>query len=105
MKRYEGLFILNTAGREEGVKEAIDQITAEIAATGGKVETTQKMDKRPFVRTPNKRVTSGYYLNVIFTAPPEAIAGLQTRLTLSEEVYRVIFTVAPATVTEAAAAG
>jgi len=101
MKRYEGLFILNTAGREEGVKEAIDQITAEIEATGGKVETTQKMDKRPFARTPDKRVPSGFYLNVIFTASPESIAGLRTRFALSEEVYRVIFTVAPAAATPA----
>lgn len=95
MKKYEGLFILNTAGREEGVKEAIDQISAEITAAGGKVETTQKMDKRPFVRTPNKKVTSGFYLNVIFTVPPEALVGLRGRFAMSEEIYRVIFTVAP----------
>ncbi len=30
MKRYEGLFILNTAGKEEGIKEAIDKISAEM---------------------------------------------------------------------------
>jgi ribosomal protein S6 len=104
MKKYEGLFILNTAGREEGVKEAIDQITAEITAVGGKVETTQKMDKRPFVRTPNKRVTSGFYLNVIFSVPPEALAGLRSRFAMVEQIYRVIFTVAPAGVPAAAAA-
>jgi ribosomal protein S6 len=95
MKKYEGLFILNTAGREEGVKETIDRITAEIASAGGAVETTQKMDKRPFVRTPNKKVTSGFYVNVIFSAPPEAIGLLRSRFTLNEDVYRVIFTVAP----------
>jgi len=39
VKRYEGLFILNTAGKEEGVKEALDKISAEITAVGGKVET------------------------------------------------------------------
>jgi ribosomal protein S6 len=70
---------------------------------GGKVETTQKMDKRAFARTPNKRITSGFYLNVIFTAPPGAIAELRGRFTMSEEVYRVIFTVAPATATPSAA--
>ncbi|MGC3957979.1 MAG: hypothetical protein QM813_08565 [Verrucomicrobiota bacterium] len=26
MKRYEGLFILNTAGKEEGIKDTIDKI-------------------------------------------------------------------------------
>ena len=104
MKKYEGLFILNTAGREEGVKEAIDLITEEITAQGGKVETTQKMDKRPFSRTPNKRVTSGFYLNVIFTAPPAAIAPLRSRFAMNQEVYRVIFTQAASVTTEPAVA-
>lgn len=103
MKRYEGLFILNTAGREEGVKEAIDLITQEITTLGGKVETTQKMDKRPFSRTPNKKVTSGFYLNVIFMAPAESIAPLRNRFTMNSEVYRVIFTLAPAVAAEAPA--
>ena len=48
VKRYEGLFILNTAGKEEGVKEVIDKVSAEITAAGGKVETVQKMDKKEF---------------------------------------------------------
>jgi hypothetical protein len=46
VKRYEGLFILNTAGKEEGVKDALDKISAEITTAGGKVETVQKMDKK-----------------------------------------------------------
>ena len=41
MKRYEGLFILETAGKEENIKEAIDKISAEITTAGGKVETVQ----------------------------------------------------------------
>ena len=39
MKRYEGLFILETAGKEEGLKDTIDKISAEITSAGGKVET------------------------------------------------------------------
>ena len=95
MKRYEGLFILNTAGREEGVKDAIDKISAEITAAGGTVENVQKMDKRAFARTPNKKVTSGFYVNVIFSSAESALAGLRHRFVLNEEVYRVLFTVAP----------
>src|SRR2546425_1151681 len=45
MKRYEGMFILDTAGKEEGIKDLIDKISSEIAAAGGKGETLQKMDK------------------------------------------------------------
>jgi small subunit ribosomal protein S6 len=95
MKRYEGLFILNLAGREEGLKDAIDRITADITAAGGKVETIQKMDKRPFARVPNKKISSGFYVNIIFQGPPENIASLRSRFTMNEEVHRVLFTVAP----------
>jgi ribosomal protein S6 len=96
VKKYEGLFILNTAGKEEGVKEAIDKISAEIASAGGKVETVQKMDKRPFSRVADKKVSSGFYVNIIFEADPKSVAGLKTRFGLNEEVFRVMFTEAPA---------
>jgi hypothetical protein len=55
VKRYEGLFILNTAGKEEGVKDVIDHISADITAAGGKVDTVQKMDKRPFARVASRK--------------------------------------------------
>jgi ribosomal protein S6 len=96
VKRYEGLFILNTSGKEEGIKEAIDKISAEIATAGGKVETVQKMDKRPFTRVADKKFTSGFFVNVIFESLPAALSALHHRLTASEEVFRVIFTAAPA---------
>lgn len=98
MKRYEGLFILNTAGKEEGVKELIDKITAEITRVGGKLETIQKMDKRPFSRVVKKTITSGFYVNIIFEAKPDSIGQLRSRLSLVEEVHRVLFTEAAAPV-------
>lgn len=96
MKKYEGLFILNTAGKEEGIKETIDRISAEIASAGGKVETVQKMDKRPFSRVADKKTSSGFYVNVIFEVDPKSVAGLKARFGLNEEVFRVMFTEAPA---------
>jgi ribosomal protein S6 len=35
VKRYEGLFIFDTAGKEEGLKDTIDKISAEITNAGG----------------------------------------------------------------------
>jgi small subunit ribosomal protein S6 len=96
VKKYEGLFILNTAGKEEGVKEMIDRITAEIGGAGGKVDTVQKMDKRAFTRVANKRFNSGYYVNFIFELEPASLAQLKHRFDLNEEVFRVMFTSAPA---------
>jgi ribosomal protein S6 len=98
MKRYEGLFILETAGKEEGIKDAIDKISAEITTAGGKVETVQKMDKKNFSRVADKKHVSGFYVNVIFESEPTAITQLKQRFALNEEVFRVLFTNAAAPV-------
>jgi ribosomal protein S6 len=95
MKRYEGLYILNTSSRDEGIKEMIDRITADIAAVGGKVETIQKMDKRGFARVASKKHTAGFYVNIIFTCEPAGVAQLHHRFALHEDVFRVMFTTAP----------
>jgi small subunit ribosomal protein S6 len=96
VKKYEGLFILNTAGKEENVKELIDKLSEEITSHGGKVETVQKMDKRNFTRVADKKVSSGFYVNIIFEAEPKSIATLRTRFSLNDDVFRVLFTQAPA---------
>ena len=96
MKRYEGLFILNNAGKEESIKEAIDKITAEITQLGGKVETVQKMDKKAFSRVADRKSSSGFYVNFLFEGSPAIIAQLHQRFANNEEVFRVLFTHAPA---------
>jgi len=95
VKRYEGLFILNTTGKEEGVKTALDKISAEITTAGGKVETVQKMDRKPFARIADKRHTAGFYANVIFSGTPEIVSTLQSKLALDEEIFRVLFSLSP----------
>ena len=95
MKRYEGLFILETAGKEEGIKDVIDKLSTEITSAGGKVETVQKMDKRNFARVANKKHSAGFYVNVIFEIPPSALDQLKHRFAMNEDVFRVIFTSAP----------
>src|SRR5438874_5359323 len=103
MKRYEGLFILNTAAKEEGIKESIDKISAEIVSAGGKVETVQKMDKKHFLRVADKKHTSGFYVNVIFQCPEAGLAPLRNRLAMSGEVFRSMLSVAPPPKPETAA--
>ncbi|MCU0785044.1 MAG: 30S ribosomal protein S6 [Verrucomicrobia bacterium] len=95
MKRYEGLFILNMAGKEEGLPEILDKISSEITAAGGKVETVQKMDRKNFARVADKKYSAGFYANVIFTSPPAAIAPLRSKFALNQDVFRVLFSEAP----------
>ena len=96
MKRYEGLFILDTAGKEDTVKDTIDRISAEITTLGGKVETVQKMDKRNFMRVANKKYSAGFYVNIIFEGQASIIEQLKRRFAMNDEVFRVLFTEAPA---------
>jgi len=92
VKRYEGLFILNLAGKEEGLGEAVDKLKTEISSAGGKVETIQKMDKKSFVRVTDKKVTAGHYVNVIFEGGPGVIPAIQSKIKHTEEIYRALFT-------------
>jgi ribosomal protein S6 len=96
VKRYEGLFILDTAGKEETIKDTIDKISAEITSLGAKVETVQKMDKRSFMRVANKKHNAGFYVNIIFESEPSVIEQLKKRYAMNDEVFRVLFTTAPA---------
>ena len=95
MKRYEGLFILDTAGKEETVKDIIDKVSSEITAAGGRIETVQKMDKKQFARVRYKQHTGGFYVNVIFEIDPQKLPALKSRFTLNTDVFRVLFSVAP----------
>lgn len=98
MKRYEGLFILNAAGKEEALKETIDKISAEITAAGGKVETVQKMEKKAFARVADRKNSAGFYVNYVFEAAPDVAARLRKSFVANEEIFRVLFTIAPAPV-------
>ena len=103
MKRYEGLFILNGSAREETLKETIDKISTEITSAGGKVETVQKMDKKPFARVADRKATGGFYVNYVFESAPSVVAQLRQRFSTNEEIFRVLFTAAPAPTAKAEA--
>lgn len=95
MRKYEGLFILNMAGREDGLKETVDRLTTEITNLGVKIETVQKMEKKPFSRVADKRVKEGHYVNFIFSADPAVAEKLSRHFDLDEEVFRILISKAP----------
>jgi len=54
------------------------------------------MDKRNFVRIADKKHNAGFYVNIIFESEPTAIDQMKHRFAGNEEVFRVMFTSAPA---------
>ncbi len=90
MNNYDGLFILNIQGKDEGLKEAIESIEKEIEGFGGKINGTQKMDRKRFERAAGD-IDSGFYVNVQFSLPPDKLENLRVKLTLNEVVYRQFY--------------
>ncbi|MCF7668158.1 MAG: 30S ribosomal protein S6 [Verrucomicrobia bacterium] len=96
MRRYEGLFILNTIGKEESIDELIEKVTADIESLGGKVETSQKMEKRQFARVRDREIPTGFYVNIIFESEPLLLEQITNKYSTDNDIYRVMFTRAPA---------
>ena len=96
MKRYEGLVIFKHTVRDEVMKDVIDKVSADISAAGGKVETVQKMDRKPFSRVADRKQPSGFYTNFIFEAPPKAMGQLKHKLAGHDDIFRALITEASA---------
>ena len=90
MNRYEALLILNTQGRDDTVKDAVDRLESEFEMEGAKIEQVQKMDKRQFSYQAGE-LDGGHYVNFVFQADPQLIAKLRSKFKLDGEVYRQHF--------------
>jgi len=85
--RYEALLVLDTKGKEDSANEIISRLEADFKTDGASVENIQRMDNRSFSYAAGK-LESGYYVNFIFSAEPETIEKLRSRLRLDADVYR-----------------
>jgi ribosomal protein S6 len=85
--RYEGLLILDTKGKEDSADTIIERVRKEFAAEGAEIEELNKMDYRQFSYAAGK-LTGGYYVNMVFGAEPTALARIQGKLRLDEDIYR-----------------
>lgn len=90
MNHYDGLYILNLQGKDEGLKEAVDSIEKEVSTLGGKILGTQKMDKKRFERVAGE-LDSGFYVNVEFSLESEKLDTLWQKLKLNDKVYRQFY--------------
>ncbi|MEK9862187.1 MAG: 30S ribosomal protein S6 [Limisphaerales bacterium] len=92
MKSYQGLFILNTAGKAEGADAVIADVTQAIVESGGKVGEVQKHDNRPFSRVVDKKITSGFYATIPFEVVKEELDSLTSKLNERPDVHRLLVT-------------
>ncbi|MFZ4682442.1 MAG: 30S ribosomal protein S6 [Terrimicrobiaceae bacterium] len=93
-KRYEAFLALDTRGKEESVKDIIEQIEKTIKAEGAEIEQVQRLEKRELAYE-LKHLTSAYFVNVIFAAEPQVIAKVRQKLKLDESVALQNYLVLP----------
>jgi len=87
-KTYQALFIFPASLKDDRISELMAIIKGEIERFKGAILNSELMGKRTFARR-LKKLDAGYYAKVIFQAPPDAIAPLQSRFKLVEDIFRV----------------
>ena len=85
--RYEGLIVLNVKGKEDSAQKIIERLEKEFTTEGAEVESVQKMDHRHFTYVAGD-LDSGYYVNFVIHAEPEALDRLKAKFKLDDDVYR-----------------
>lgn len=88
MNKYDGLYILVGANKDEALDKAIEKAQSEITRLGGKVLDTQNLGKRTFARPLAKR-DNGVYIRIRFEFDGTKIEELINRYHLAEEIFRV----------------
>ena len=89
-KTYKATFILDTRGQERPVDALIEDLTKEINALEGEIESVKNRGDKEFSRTPDPKFTSGTYVEFIFKAPPLKPNAILDRVRLNPVVNRVL---------------
>ena len=84
---YEFTYIINPVLEEDKFKEAVDKVTKLIEQNGGEIDEVDEWGLRQFAYNIDKK-GSGYYVNMYFDAPAEAIASVERQLRIDDDILR-----------------
>ena len=87
MTKYEVMFIVKTTLDENTVKATAESLTSVITEMNGKVENTKEMGQRTLAYPINKEINGFYYVLTV-EASNEAIAELDRKARLNENIIR-----------------
>ena len=88
--KYLVTAILDLRGREESAEQMAEVLKGEIEALNGEVGEIKQLGQQDFSRTPDRRFSSGHYVQIEFTAPALKPASLQERVRLNKAIDRVL---------------
>jgi len=85
-RKYEGLVVLDTKGKEGSVDEMVSEIGKRIESEGATLEEVQQLGRKKFAYNA-RQIEGGHYVTYIFSAEPTAIVKIKASLDLAEGVY------------------
>ena len=85
-RKYEGLIVLNTKGKEDSVDELAGAVAKEMEAEGAKLEEIKQMGRRNFAYNA-RHLDGGHYVNYIFEADTQQVQKIQGKLKLNALVH------------------
>ena len=85
-RKYEGLIVLNTKGKEDSVDELVGAVAKEMEAEGAKLDEIKQLGRRKFAYNA-RHLEAGHYVNYIFEADTQQVEKIQDKLKLNELVH------------------
>ena len=85
-RKYEGLIVLNTKGKEGNVDDLVSSVAKEMEAEGAKLDEIEQLGRKEFAYESN-HIDGGHFVNITFLAEPAVLDSIKEKLTLNEIVH------------------
>ncbi len=86
MKRqYEGVIVLNTQGKGEGIDGMISRIGKEMEEEGVKLQQIDQLGRREFAY-PQRDASGAFFVNYQFEADSSVLEKVRARLSLIDDI-------------------
>ena len=89
MRIYENLFIVKPDATEEEIDHLVEQMSQNVAKSGGTVDKVDKWGKRRLAYRVAKH-REGHYVLMQFTAGPETVSEFERRLRVQDSVIKFL---------------
>ncbi len=89
-RKYEGLIVLDTRGKEETVDAIVSRIGREMELDGAKLDQIDHLGKKTFPYG-SKKLTDGYFVSYQIQAGPATLEKVRARLRLNPDVHQQNF--------------
>ena len=86
-RKYEGLIVLNTKGKEDTIDALISKLGHEFELEGITLEQIDQIGKKTFPYG-SKKLTEGFYVSYILQAEPAKLAAAKAKLALHADVHQ-----------------